>query len=435
MFRSGFYTLLEKGSGLIFSLGTAMLLLRGLSKEDFAAWGLFLVITYFLEMGRSGLLQNGLMTFIARHPNQSEPIIGAALALNIAFSVVSNILVFCGADWLMRYYQLPQMHVLLPAYYAANIAMIALYHCNFVQQAYVEFRGIFWGGFCMRGILFGWVLFCKISGQVIDIAYLGWVFFIGICLGTLASWQFAKSFLPNKITMGRTWIKEFFRYGKYVLGTNLSAMFYKNIDKLTLGHLIGPAAFAVYDAAGKITQMVEAPSFSIAAAVFPNSAREMEENGTVGVKRLYERSVGAILAIILPFLVFAVVFAQTLVFVFAGPNYADASGVLQITAFFGLFMPFAVQFGTVLDSTGRPDINFAYTFFTAILNLGLSYLLIHKFGLYGAAYAILIGYSISFVLMQRVLYRRFGIQWWRAFLYIPETYRLVWGKVLSLRSK
>jgi O-antigen/teichoic acid export membrane protein len=155
----------------------------------------------------------------------------------------------------------------------------------------------------------------------------------------------------------------------------------------------------------------------------------------VGVKRLYERSVGAILAIILPFLVFAVVFAQTLVFVFAGPNYADASGVLQITAFFGLFMPFAVQFGTVLDSTGRPDINFAYTFFTAILNLGLSYLLIHKFGLYGAAYAILIGYSISFVLMQRVLYRRFGIQWWRAFLYIPETYRLVWGKVLSLRSK
>ena len=212
-------------------------------------------------------------------------------------------------------------------------------------------------------------------------------------------------------------------------------MLYKNIDKLALGHLAGPAAFAVYDAAGKITQMVEAPSFSIASAVFPSSARTMQESGAAGICRLYEQSVGAILAIILPFLFLSVLFAEPLMLLFAGPEYKDAAGILQITAFFGLFMPFAVQFGTVLDSTGQPDVNFKYTFFTAVLNLILSYWMIGQFGLYGAAFAILLGYFISFILMQKVLYRRFGIRWWRAFVFVPKAYGIAWNLLFRIIKK
>ena len=63
------FALLEKGTGMVFALGTVMLLLRGLSKPDFAAWGLFLIVTYFLEMARSGLIQNGLVRHLALHRN------------------------------------------------------------------------------------------------------------------------------------------------------------------------------------------------------------------------------------------------------------------------------------------------------------------------------------------------------------------------------
>lgn len=413
----------------MFALGTAMLLLRGLSKADFAAWGLFLVITYFLEMGRSGLLQNGLMTFVAREPEEAPAIIGTELALSFAFSIVTNVLIWAGTEWLSVMYQAPQLRAILPVYLATNFVMAWLYHCNFVQQAHLEFRGIFWGTFLLRGTLFGWVVFGKITERPFDLPELAWSMFAGALLGSVVSWLFANRFFPKQQQVTAKWIRHFFHYGKYVLGTNLSAMFYKNIDKLTLGHLAGPAAFAVYDAAGKITQMVEAPSFSIAAAVFPQSAREMAENGKDGVRLLYERSVGAILAIILPFLVFSLLFADQIVLVFAGSGYAEAAGVLRLTAFFGLFMPFAVQFGTVFDSTGRPDLNFGYTLFTAALNLGLSYLLIHFFGLYGAAYATLVGYSISFVLMQRALYQHFGIRWWRAFGFVPEAYKMAFGLI------
>ncbi len=410
----------------MFSLVTAMLLLRGLTKEDFATWGLFLVVTYFLEMGRSGLLQNGLMTFVARYPDEEPAISTTALVLNLAYSALSIAAMCLGGHWLAQSLHLPQFVLLLPAYYASNIAMVFLYQSNFVQQAHAEFRGIFWGTFLHRGSLFGWVVWSKLAGHPLQLPDLGWVFFWGIFLGALASLFFSGKFFPRRLVWQNAWLARFWHYSKYVLGTNLSAMLYKNIDKLVLGQLAGPAAFAVYDAAGKVTQMVEAPSFSIASAVFPTGARMAQQDGPDALRRLYEQSVGAILAIVLPFLVLSVVFAKPLMLVFAGPAYDDAAGVLQVTAFFGLFMPFAVQFGTIMDASGHPDINFKYTFFTAVLNVLLTYALVGRFQLYGAACAVLMGYAISFVLMQRQLYQRFGIRWWRAFAFVPTAYRTVW---------
>lgn len=436
--RSGLLTLLEKGSGLVFALGTAVLLLRGLSKENFAAWGLFLLVTYFLEMGRSGLLQNALVRYLSLHrhePPVYAAIATAALALSLAFSILSNLLLWLCAGWIMRTYQAPQLAEVLPVYFATNFAMAFFYHFNFVQQANLEFRGIFWSTFFYRGALFAFVLVCRLAGWPLVLQQLALTMLCGALLGACGSWLYAQHFLQHTRHLDFQWLKKLIAYGKYVLGTNLSTMFYKNIDKLTLGHLIGPAAFALYDAAGKITQLVETPSFSIAAVVFPQSARHMETEGAGGIRYLYERSVGAILALILPFLLLALLFAEPIVWLFAGEQYLESAGVLRITAFFGLFLPFAVQFGTILDSTGRPATNFGYTFFTAALNLALSYVFVARFGLFGAAYATLTGYALSFVLMQRLLRRDFGIRWWAAFGHVPAFYKMGLAMVVSYKTR
>lgn len=428
--RSGFWTLAEKAVGLAFNLGASMLLLRLLSKSDFAGWGVFIVITYFMEMGRSGLIQNGLVRSLAvnrDNPEEQARVQTSALMLNLAFSVVSSLFIACIWRFLATTYHAPQLAQVIPVYYLINFMMVGFYHFNFVQQAHFEFRGIFWSTFFYRGAVFSWLFYCWSYKVPVDMAVLAVVMAVGAFLGMGASWVYARKFLQFSKQISTRSLSDLISFGKYVLGTNLSTMFYKNIDKLTLGHLIGPAAFAVYDAASKITQMVEAPSFSIAAVVFPQSALRAETEGSAGVKRLYERSVGAILAIIIPFLVLALIFAEKLVLLFAGPAYIDSAGVLRLTAFFGLFMPFAVQFGTILDSTGKPALNFGYTFFTAILNLGMSYLFVWQFGLMGAAYATLTSYLISFVLMQQLLRRKYGIQWWKAFGYIPEFYATALG--------
>lgn len=428
--RSGLFSLMEKVAGMAFNLGTAMLLLRLLTKEAFAAWGIFILIAYFVEMGRSGLLQNGLVSALASKKNdraEQAKIVTAGFWLNIFFSIFSNFILWLSAHWICIQYQVPLMAEMLPIYFLTNMAMAFCTHSYFVQQAHFEFRGVFWTAVFYRGLPFLWVFWCWVAGREAVLWQISLAVFAGASLATVAAWWYARPFLFFDKRIDLQWIKNLAGYGKFVLGTNLSTMFYKNIDKLTLGQLLGPAAFAVYDAAGRVTQLVEAPAFSIASVVFPKSAEKMAQEGTAGVKDLYEKSVGATLAVILPFAVFVFAFAEPIIRVFAGGQYMESASVLRLIAFFGLFMPFAVQFGTVLDSTGKPAVNFIYTFFTALLNLGLSYVFVRQFGLFGAAFATLTGYAVSFVLMQNYLHRKFNINALAAFSHIPQFYKIGWG--------
>ncbi|MCC7246603.1 MAG: flippase [Saprospiraceae bacterium] len=437
--RSGALTLLEKANSLFFGLITSMILWRHLSKPDMAAWGLFLLVTYTLEMGRSGLIQNGLMRYLAvfrKNPDEFRAVLQASLLLNLGFSILTNAIIWLVMDWFMREWQTPQLANVLPVYFLTNFVMAFFFQFNFVQQANFEFRGIFWSNFFFRGGLFVWVLCCRLFEWPFELQTLAVSMLVSGVLGALASWWFARHFLADwlsKLDTEKIYNRalDLMAYGKYVLGTNLSTMLFKSIDKLVVGKMVGPIGFAEYDVAGKVTQMVEAPSFSMAAVVFPQGAERMESQGREGIKRLYERSVGAVLAIILPFILVVLLFAEPIIRIIAGWQYPESADLLRLTAFFGLFMPFAVQFGTILDSTGRPATNFAYTLGTALLNLVLSYLFVRHYGIYGAAMATLTGYAISFVFAQRLLRREFGVNPLNAFRYIPVFYRMVWNMVIK----
>lgn len=437
-------SLLEKATGLFFGLGTSMILWRGLEKEDMAAWVVFMLVTSTLEMGRSGLIQNGLMRHLGLHgqePAEYNAITRAALTLNLGFSVASTLILVLLLPWLLPVWKATRLAVVFPVYFVTNFVMALFYQCNFVQQANFEFRGIFWSNFLFRGSLFTWALCCRLLDWPFDLVWLVTSMLFGAVAGGLVSFYFARPFLPRWRVWAdwtdwakvHSWILKLVGYGKYTLGTNLSTMLFKSIDKLALGHLIGPVAFVEYDVASKVTQLVEVPSFSMAAVVFPQGAERLQSEGKEGVKRLYERSVGAVLGIILPFIVVVLLFAEPIVRIIAGWKYAgpgsmesESAELLRITAFFGMFMPFAVQFGTILDSTGRPAVNFLYTALTAVLNLGLSYFFVSQIGIFGAALATLTAYSISFVFAQLLLRRDFGINPLNAFRYIPVFYRSLW---------
>ncbi len=418
---------------MVFAFGTAVLLLRGLSKEAFAAWGLFMLITYFVEMGRSGLIQNGLVKFLtnAKEPAEYGKISTASFALNLGFTALVVLALALGGGWLADYFDFQALKTLLPIYLVTNLVMVFFFHFNFVQQANLQFTGIFWSTFFYRGSLFAVAVYqFFMFDKQLNISQLAWAMCLGAVIGAVIGYFFSRKYLAfGKLDFG--WVSKLAGYGKYVLGTNLATQFYKNADKMALGKLLGPDAFAVYDAAGKITQMVEVPSFSIAAIVFPQSARRMEAEGTAGVKWLYEKSVGATLALIFPAVIATIVFAEPIIRIFAGPGYEESAGILRLTAFFGLFMPYAVQFGTILDSTGRPATNFWYTLFTAVLNLVLSIVFIKSFGLVGAALATLVGYFISFLLMQWRLNIDFSINWLAPIRYAFGFYGKGWQFFLN----
>jgi lipopolysaccharide exporter len=425
--RSGLLTLTERLAALILNLLTTTFLLRLLSKEDFATWSFFILLTYFMEIGRIGLLQNGLVRFLSinrENPSAYADISTSALILNAMYTIVAVVFVYLAIPWIMETWQMPRLDEMLPIYFLANIFLIWLFHFNFVQQANLEFRGIFWSTLCFRGGKFVLVMYSLATGFSIELQHLAMAKLAGTAAGALASWRFAAPHLKHALSLNVLWLRKFLQYGKFVLGTNLNAMLQKSADKLIVGQLLGPAAFAVYDVAARVSHMVDAPSFSIAAVVFPQSARQMETSGRKSVSDLYERSVAVTLAIILPIMLLAIVFASPIIVMFAGHSYADSVGVLQIIVLTGVFLPYAVQFGTTMDATGHPGINYALTLTFVLISLSLNYALIPILGLLGGALAMLLASLVNFLLTQTILYKRFGIRWWKSILYLPYFYTM-----------
>jgi O-antigen/teichoic acid export membrane protein len=428
--RSGFYTLSERFAILVFGFGGAMLLFRSLTKTEFGYWVAFLTIVAVLEVGRIGLLQNALVKFLAtcKEEEYSE-ITTASLWLNIMLTGLIVLSLWFLAPTLCIWLNAELLIPLLKIYCLTTILLIPYFQCNFIQQANLDFKGIFWSGFAKQGLMFCYILFLFLFAETIELEQLALFQLVTALLGSLVSLFFARKYLRFNANLNWVWVQRLFHFGKYVFGTNLSTMLYKSIDKMMLLAIpiAGPAAVALYEAAIKVTNFTDVPTFSMANILFPQSARRLDE-GKAAVKKLYEKAVGAILTIMIPCIIGVMIFSEIIITILAGSEYYEAANLLRLTILYGLFMPFAIQFGTVLDSIGKPKINFYMTLLSMVMNIVFNYIFITRFGVYGAAYGTLLTYGVTFILMQIILYKDLKVNALNAFGYMIEFYGIAYHK-------
>jgi lipopolysaccharide exporter len=434
--KSGLFSLFEKGSVFIFGFGTTLLLLRHLTKEAFGIWVLFLATSSFIEVGLIGLVQNGLVRYLSTAKGKKEynTILNASLALNIGLSLLSAIALLVFANTLSLWLKTPELEIMLRIYAGVILLLIPFYHSNFAQQANLSFKGVFWSNITRKGLFFLIVAIFFFAGWEQNVINLIYIQMAGALAGSLVALRMGRSFLNWSMDINMKWIKKLLNYGRFVFGTNMSTMLYKTIDKFMLGILLSPVAVAAYDLAIRITNLIDVPSFSVAAVVFPQGARQSRDGGTKGLKELYEKSVGAILAIVLPFIVCVLLFPKLIVLIIAGEKYLDSIPILRMTILYGLFLPYAIQFGTVLDSIGKPRINFYLTLLGTILNIGFNYFFIKEYGVAGAAYGTLCTYTLTFIIYQYVLKRMLEVDMFAPFKYIPRFYKQGYDIILLGRN-
>ena len=424
--RSGAYTFLEKFLLQLFRFGSFFLLVRGLTRELFGTWTIFLIISAFVETARMGLIQNALIKFLTA--TEDTKIKGrintASLVLNVLVTAFSCIILFILAQTSHTIFGVRILDDIIYLYIFTTVALIPFFQFNFIQQANMDFKGIFYSNIIRQGIFFVYVLTIFVMPDAnYSLVYLAAVQTIAAAIASLFAIFYGRKYMAFSDNLDFDWLKALFKYGKFVVGTNLGSMLNKSIDQVILGIMISPIATGIYGTAIKITNLVEVPTQSIAAIVFPQSTKRLETSGKEAVKNLYEKSVGVILALIIPGVIFVLIFPEFVIMLVAGEKYLDAVPVLRVTMLFGLFVPYARQFGTMMDAIGKPGVNFFLVLVSAGLNLILNYLLIQYFGLIGAAYATLLTFAILFVANQIILYREIGVQTLNTLYYAQEVYR------------
>jgi len=169
---------------------------------------------------------------------------------------------------------------------------------------------------------------------------------------------------------------------------------------------------------------------SVASIVFPESSRVSASEGFEAQARMYEKATAAILAFVLPALLVVGILPGFIVDIVGGGKYSETIPVLQITVLFSLFIPFANQFGTLLDASGNPKLNFIFTLCGMLLNVGLNYFFITTYGIIGAPLGTLSTYGIMFIAMQTLLYKTYGVRLTNVLKALPKTYGMIWDFLL-----
>ena len=430
--KSSLYALGDRISALIFGFGSVFILLRMLTQESFGEWALFITLTAFIEVARNGLIQNALIKYLAGHaPDEHATITTASFVLNCLLTLVSiGFLLFAGG-FLNQLWHTQQMQTLCQLYCFTTLALIPLSQYNFLQQANSDFRAIFWTNFVRQGIFFAFVAYNLIIGFKVSLTYLAACQIVAAVVASGVAYSFSPKMSIWSSSIEWKWVNTLFQFGKFVLGTNLAAMIYKSVDKFMLGALLPTTApVAIYDVAIRINNINEVPTLSLAAILFPENAKRAQTDGTNALKYLYEKSVGIMLALVLPGIIFINLFPKLVILLLAGEQYLETANLLRLTTLFGFFLPFAIQFGSVFDAMGKPHLNFAFVVVGTLLNTLLNFLFISRFGLNGAVYATLLTFVLTFIGNQVLLRKHLDISFINILKYLKDFYPEAWQLVL-----
>ncbi|MCX2745866.1 flippase [Mangrovivirga sp. M17] len=430
--KSGSYTLMQRVAMTLFGLASFLLLIRLLPKYDYGIWVLFVSITSIFEVIRNGFIRNPLVKHITSHEEEDHSMIySASWILNLLYSILIALLILVFRFSLESVWNAAGLSEVLIVYVVTNFLLIPFSQFEYINQSNFDFRGTFWIYFTKQGFFFLYVLYCWFYYPEVTLLNLAIAQAAGVFVAAGIGFIFTKPFIKNRVRFSFKWFGDLFHFGKYTLGTNISTMLFKNTDKWMLGSMMSPAMVALYEPAVKISSLVEIPTMSIATILFPQASKRIREQGEQAVAPLYEKSVGLILALIIPLVIFVLIFPHFVIKILAGAEYVETAFVVQVTIFYALVEPFARQFGIVMDATGKPKIGFYFIVFSAILNVVFNYIFITYYGLVGAAYGTLSSLLIGLIINQVYLSRNLSVSFTR----VIKECLLYYKKGLSLSAK
>jgi O-antigen/teichoic acid export membrane protein len=421
--KSGLINVFQNAASVLFGFGSFFFLVRGLSEHDYGVWTVYMTTITILNIFRDGLIRNALIKFLSGATAEEKPkIMSAAFAINLLVTVVIVILNLSLGALLAKLLNSPE---LISLFYLFNIVYVLngfLTQFNCIEQANFKFKGVFVSNTVFQAIYFAYVLYCYVLKINIQLNHLVFVQIIGSATAMFIAFLYTKPFLNFAIGIYKTWMLRLFNYGKYAFGTSISSILSGSVDQMMLSSIISPSASGVFNVAVKIVNLIDIPTSAVANIVFPQSAKRIESEGKDAIKYLYEKSVGTILAILIPGLIFIYIFPSFVLYLLAGEKYTDAVPLLRITLLYTLLIPFGRQFGIILDSIGKTKTTFYIVVVTATLNLTLNYFFILNIGVLGAAYATLLSNIVGFVIAQYILRKELGVKFYHTFVYAYRFY-------------
>jgi lipopolysaccharide exporter len=434
--HSAFFGGLQKLSVPLSGLFITMILAhKALTKQEMGVWAIFMSITAILELIRQGLVKTALIKFINHSSIQDQRfVVGAAFFLNVIITLFTALLLFIFTPFLSGFLKAPQLESMLYILQAGLLLMIPFSHFEWLMYSKVLFKGLFWTYFFRQGVTLVLVFLIFLVNTKVPLNVLVIIYNTGLLAGTLVSWKYVKHLLVKSFIFSKEWVLKLAHFGKYVFASGISTLVFRSADQIMLSPLLGTTTFnASQNIAMRFINLSDLPSQTLGDILFPKSAQAENSSNPSRMKYYYEKTVGASLCVVVPLVIFVLLFPKAIIYVLAGPQYYDAVPYLQLISFTGITLAFLKQYGVIMDSTGKPALNWLTTSIIAVVQVCLLYFFIKRFQFIGAGYALLASHFTGFIITQFLLYRLFKINFLNAFKYAfnfyPEFFKIIVQKL------
>jgi len=333
----------------------------------------------------------------------------------------------------------PETSSLLYFYIFTAIVLIPVGHCNAVQQANHNFKADFFSNFTRQSSFFVFVMSAYFLGWQFTLSQLALLNAFTVLATAFIAYFSIRKYLSFSKGISKRWVKELAQYGKYTFGTNVSTTVLRNVDTWMLGLLLGPKSVTLYNPAMRVANIVEVPTVSLSLVFFPKLLSRYGSEGIPAAREMYEKSVGALVAFMLPIVLVCIVFAEPIIVFIAGPEFVETVFVLRVVMLTGLILPFNRQVGITLDAIGKAKTNFYIVLRNAAFNIASTYFFISYTGsVIGAAYGLLTTFTMSFIFNQfyiRYLLKVNFLNIWRnAFQFQKQFVMFAWNTVRKKTS-
>ncbi|WP_146090698.1 lipopolysaccharide biosynthesis protein [Aureitalea marina] len=357
-------------------------------------------------MIRFGITSIGLVRFLSgANRKETEALIGANVVIGLVASVLVAILLWTidanlgeqivgtGFELFFRYYPI-MILVNLPWNNAVSIL-----------QAQMGFGRIL----LIKAINSGLFFSCLLVHLLIQPLSLDQLIGCLIAVNALASTVTVVKGWDGLAIIGRTSkkaINTLLNFGKYTTFTLIGTNLLRNADTFLISlSPLGPAAVALYSIPLKLTELQQIPLRSFVATAFPKMSKASGTGNIAGLKKLFYSYSGALSILFATGSILTFLFADLLVLILSGSQYAgtdpitgfNAADILRVFSIYGLLLPLDRMTGIALDSINKPQINAVKVALMVLLNI------------IGDLIAIFVFESLMLVAVATILFTLMGI--------------------------
>lgn len=382
-------SLASNGVNAIIGMVTLSVLFRSLTQVDMGNWGFFLTVLLLVDTFRSGFLSTAFVKFYSgsTEARQNE-IVGSAWYIAIGITL-TFVLLNIPAYFVSLYIQDTSISLFLKFFSVNYMLSLPFFVANCVLQGQQRFDRLLILNFTNQGsflfLLLLMIFLKEINIHTVLYCYLS-ANFLSSSLALICGWSGLRK-LKFKTKAA---VKEIYDFGKFSVGTNLSATLLGSADVFIIKLYLGPAALAVYNAGVKLIQVVEIPLRSFIFTAMPTLSAHYNSGQKKDVLAVMKKYVGMLTWGLLPLSILVFIFADFAILILGGAKYvnSEAPNILRIFMLIALLYPAERFFALTLDVIHLPKINFMKVVLMFVVTVVTDLIAIYITGnIYGVAAA------------------------------------------------